>query len=93
MKAVNIAELKNNLSLYLKKVRAGEEIIVADRNVPVARIVPWKADYENELVDLASQGILKLGNGPIDDKFWSMPAPRISKQALHDAMIAERQDD
>jgi prevent-host-death family protein len=40
MKSVNIAELKNRLSLYLNDVKAGEEILVRDRNQPVARIVP-----------------------------------------------------
>ena len=41
MKA-NIATLKNNLSRYLKSVQAGEEVIVMDRDTPVARIVPFR---------------------------------------------------
>jgi prevent-host-death family protein len=93
MEAVNIAELKNNLSLYLKKVRAGEEIIVRDRNVPVARIVPWQTEHDDELLVLASQGLVRLGNGHIDDQFWQMPAPRISQQTLNAAVLAERLDD
>ena len=40
MKSVNITELKNRLSAYLNDVKAGEEILVRDRNQPVARIVP-----------------------------------------------------
>src|SRR5262245_56424930 len=40
MKTVNIAELKNRLSLYLNEVRAGHEVLVRDRNTPIARIVP-----------------------------------------------------
>ena len=31
MKSVNIAELKNHLSVYLNDVKAGEEILVRDR--------------------------------------------------------------
>jgi hypothetical protein len=31
MKSVNIAELKNRLSVYLNDVKAGEEILVRDR--------------------------------------------------------------
>ena len=41
MKA-NIATLKNNLSRYLKSVQAGEEVVVMDRDTPVARIVPFR---------------------------------------------------
>ena len=36
MKSVNIAELKDRLSGYLNDVKAGEEILVRDRNQPVA---------------------------------------------------------
>jgi antitoxin (DNA-binding transcriptional repressor) of toxin-antitoxin stability system len=34
--------LKNNLSRYLKSVQAGEEVIVLDRETPIARIVPFR---------------------------------------------------
>src|SRR5438094_205007 len=40
MKTVKIAELKNHLSEHLRAVEAGDEIIVTDRNRPIARIVP-----------------------------------------------------
>jgi prevent-host-death family protein len=36
-----IADLKNNLSRYLSLVRKGGEIIVLDREKPIARIVPF----------------------------------------------------
>ncbi len=40
MKMVGTAELKARLSEYLRAVRAGETIVVLDRQRPVARIVP-----------------------------------------------------
>lgn len=40
MKSVKIAELKDKLSEHLRAVEAGEEVIVTDRNRPIARIVP-----------------------------------------------------
>ncbi len=40
MKRVGVAELKNNLSRYLRAVEAGEEVEVADRDRAIARIVP-----------------------------------------------------
>lgn len=40
MKTVKIAELKDQLSRHLRAVEAGSEIIVTDRNRPIARIVP-----------------------------------------------------
>jgi prevent-host-death family protein len=43
MRTVNIAELKNRLSTYLNFAKAGEEVIIRDRNRPVARLVPYVA--------------------------------------------------
>lgn len=40
MKSVRIAELKNRLSEHLRAVERGAEVIVMDRNRPIARIVP-----------------------------------------------------
>ena len=40
MTRVKIAELKNNLSKYLRAVERGEEVEVTDRDRPIARIVP-----------------------------------------------------
>jgi prevent-host-death family protein len=39
MKVVNIHEAKAHLSEYLKAVESGEEIVIARRNKPVARLV------------------------------------------------------
>lgn len=40
-RAVSIADLKNNLSTHLARVRAGEEVPVRDRQTPIAKI--WAA--------------------------------------------------
>lgn len=39
-KSVNIHEAKTQLSRLLKRVAAGEEIIIANAGTPVARLVP-----------------------------------------------------
>jgi antitoxin (DNA-binding transcriptional repressor) of toxin-antitoxin stability system len=40
MKAVNIRELTHHFSSYLKVVKRGERIVVMERRLPVADIVP-----------------------------------------------------
>ena len=42
MDRVKIAELKNHLSRYVGYVREGAEIVVLDRNTPVARLIPFR---------------------------------------------------
>lgn len=95
MKSVNIADLKNRLSAYLSDVKAGEEILVRDRDQPVARIVPLarSRNEDEQLLSLASQGKLRLGEGHLEDSFWKMPAPRVSDAALRRAIQQERDED
>lgn len=40
MKTVGVAELRQNLSRYLRRVEAGERLTVTDRNRPVAELGP-----------------------------------------------------
>lgn len=45
---VGVRELKANLSEYLARAAAGEEIIVTDRNRPVVRLVAYTAPSDVE---------------------------------------------
>jgi prevent-host-death family protein len=57
MKTVNIGVLRNQLSAYLQLVRKGEVIVVCDRNVPIARIVPFTdSNYESYTEPLKATG-------------------------------------
>jgi prevent-host-death family protein len=38
--AVGVAELRQNLSVYLRRVSKGERLVVTDRNRPVAELGP-----------------------------------------------------
>lgn len=40
MTTVGIAELRQNLSAYLRRVERGERLVVTDRNRPVAELGP-----------------------------------------------------
>jgi prevent-host-death family protein len=76
MRSVNIAELKNRLSAYLQHVRAGEEIVIRDRNLPVAKLVPLSgADVSSEELALAATGELLLPQAALNERaFWSIGA-------------------
>ena len=59
MKRVNIAELKARLSAHLRLVRGGEEVLVCDRDKPVARIVPVRLeDHSEQEQRLIAKGLL-----------------------------------
>ncbi|MHC5743561.1 MAG: type II toxin-antitoxin system Phd/YefM family antitoxin [Nostoc sp.] len=42
METVNIHQAETNLSQLLLRVEHGEEIIISDRGIPVARLVPFR---------------------------------------------------
>ena len=98
MKSVNIAELKNNLSAYVRKARAGEEILIKDRNVPVAKMVPLPVPpIDAEEAALAAAGKITLPKKPFDEKaFWAIGAkwkrnPRLVR-AIQEAISRERDE-
>jgi antitoxin (DNA-binding transcriptional repressor) of toxin-antitoxin stability system len=41
MKGIGVAALKAQLSEHLRAVRGGASVVVMDRDVPIARIVPY----------------------------------------------------
>jgi prevent-host-death family protein len=51
---VGVRELKNALSSYLRRVRQGETVVVTDRGVPVARVIP--AGVPEQIAKLMAEG-------------------------------------
>lgn len=99
MKTVQIADLKNHLSAHLRDVRKGEEIIVRDRNEPVARIVPYVPEsVEEQEQILIARGILRPPKNPPKDRkkwleeFWAMPGPDLDNEAAKRAVLEEREE-
>lgn len=74
MKTANVAELKNGLSKYLAEVKRGGQILVSDRNVPFAKIVPlsYTDDYEAEEMELVAKGLMSMpeDDSSLPDSFW-----------------------
>lgn len=42
MESINIHQAKTNLSRLLSRVELGEEIVISNRGVPVAKLVPFR---------------------------------------------------
>lgn len=74
MLTVNIADLKARLSAYLVRVRAGEEIIIRDRNLPIAKLVPLTStEVSAEELSLAASGDLRLPTQKLNERaFWAI---------------------
>ncbi len=94
MRTVNIGELKNQLSGYLQYVKNGEEIVVRDRSVPVARILPFRHDAEWEReAQLVASGALKMPEETVDwDGFFLAPAGNVSREIAVESALESRGD-
>lgn len=92
---VSISRLKDQLSAYLKKVEAGQTVIVTDRNKPIAqlsRVVAKEGDDER-LARLVAQGIVKPPKGPrLDMKEFLRRRPVIPDAGLLEALLEERRE-
>ena len=95
MKKVKIGELRNHLSRYLEHVRAGGEVLVLDRDRPVARIVAVvvnrRSDDDGRLARLESRGLVRTGTGGLPAWFGRRRPPRVRGSVLRD-LLAEREE-
>jgi prevent-host-death family protein len=93
MRSVNVAELKNRLSKYLRFAKGGEEIIIRDRNLPVAKLVPFspKEGTEEELL-LVAAGKMRLPEKPVDlEKVLRAPTGKHLGRAGTQALLEDRE--
>lgn len=82
---VGIRELKNSLSKYLERVRAGEEVIVTDRGRPVARLSAID-ESTNRLADLVAAGVVRAPA----QKARRRPARRIEAKGPVSDLVSEQ---
>lgn len=90
MRSTNIADLRNHLTQYLREVRAGEEILVRDRQRPIAKIVPLVVDDESaEDTALVASGLMRRAERAVPRSFWRARRARL---ALGTAVATVRED-
>lgn len=94
MEKATISSLKNNLSAYLRKVRAGRPVVIYDRDLPIARIERIESGGRgaDRLTLLAAQGITRPASHPLASRELRalLPKPLPRSARLLDALIEER---
>jgi prevent-host-death family protein len=59
---VGVRELRNNLSQYLERVQAGDEVLITERGRAIARVLPLKG--ERTLDRLIANGLVTPAREP-----------------------------
>jgi len=94
MRTVNISDLKARLSAHIQMVRDGEEVLVCDRNRPVARIVPVRlegfSEHERQMI---ARGALTppLRRRKASDP-WPKPPGNVPEGVMEQIWREERED-
>ena len=94
MRTVNVAELKNQLSKYLTFARGGEEVVIRDRNLPVAKLVPFSAeDADDQDLMLVAAGKLRLPKARLDIKaLLKIPTGGVAGNKAVQAVVDDREE-
>lgn len=94
MRTVNISDLKARLSAHIQLVKDGEEVLVCDRNQPVARIIPCNLeDHSEQERQLVARGALRP---PLRKQHlpvtWPEPPGNVSDDVMERIWREEREN-
>ena len=86
---IGIREIRQDASIILARVEEGEEFIITNRGVPVARLLPIEVD-ENALIEEM------IANGDIieaEGNLWDIPLPtfKLKGKSATQQLIEERE--
>jgi antitoxin (DNA-binding transcriptional repressor) of toxin-antitoxin stability system len=94
MRTARISELKAKLSANIRFVKNGEEVLIFDRNTPVARLVApgVVADEDEHRRRLIAKGIITPAKMPrVEGQKWpEPPGPMISDEVMDRVWREER---
>lgn len=88
MQTTTVSQLKTSLSTYLRRVKAGEEVVITEHGRPIARLSP----LAGHLKELEEKGLLKRGEQPLPDNFWDLPRPADPQATVRSAALREREE-
>jgi antitoxin (DNA-binding transcriptional repressor) of toxin-antitoxin stability system len=93
MEKATISQIKDRLSAYIRKVRAGQTILILDRDQPVARLerVGGEAPADDRLARLEQAGLLRRATRRLSVDRLRAPVLR-TESSLLQALLEERRD-
>jgi prevent-host-death family protein len=92
METATISQLKNRLSAYLRKVKAGQTVLILDRDEPVAMITAVTAEDrpEDRLAKLEKRGLVRRTTSA--DPAKALQEPVSAGKSVVQALLEERRD-
>jgi prevent-host-death family protein len=92
VRSANIAQLRDRLTQYLREVRAGEEIVVRDRQRPIAKIIPLSEDDDADDTALVAGGLMRKATHQLPRSFWRVRRASLTARRAAAAVSADREE-
>lgn len=92
MEQVGVREIRQNISVFLRRVKAGEAFTVTEHGSPVALLAPVPADSGDGLADLVATGQVL----PAPNRGGVLPTPAsapVDRASVTQALLDERRAD
>ena len=94
--AAKVSELKAGLSAYLERVKRGGQVVITERGVPIAKIIPIplaESDAEERIQELERRGIVTVPEHPgIPPEYWTLDLPEDPQGMVLRALLEEREE-
>lgn len=92
-KTISVTELKARLSEHLRRVKAGESVLITERGRPIGVMNPLPEEtLTADLGDLAAAGLVRLASGPLEIESAGESRPADPHGAVRAALLEERRE-
>ena len=92
-KSISVTELKARLSENLRRVKAGESVLITERGRPIGMMTPLPREHlSDDLADLAEAGLVRLASGVPDTELLTRDLPADPNGAVREALLEERRE-
>ncbi len=92
IKVISVSRLKARLSEQLRKVKAGETVLITERGRPIGMMSPLPPTIlTDELTELAEAGLVRLASEPLDRGFWKRERATDPEGRVRTAILEERE--
>jgi prevent-host-death family protein len=86
---IGVREVRQDASTILARVEEGEEFIITNRGVPIARLIPMDMDDEQLIDEMIANGDIVEADGNV----WELPAPtyKVKGKSATQQLLDERE--
>jgi prevent-host-death family protein len=92
-KVISVTELKAKLSEQLRKVKAGEAVIITERGHPIAVMKPLQEEnLDSEMTELVEAGLARVATRVLPADFWQIQRPADPEASIRAALLEEREE-